>query len=183
MLQRSIKKMSTKKKKIWIFQALAFTVKSQVNIFQLEWKCGSYVFKHSPLGFISSLTWCCVPGLKGLTGNLLLHRWLCRMAAQCATKGKHWICQIAAFRRTSVFSILDLHSLVSAPSIYYRYYRDESNGIIKIFKNSPDCHACLFLGWTFVRRWMIYVTWVNTHGVYCLYLPASNLFHSTRTPG
>lgn len=69
---------------------------SQATCLKPEWKRGSYRFKHFPLGFISSLTRCSLPGLIGLPGNLLLHRWLGRMTAQYGTKCIRRICQITA---------------------------------------------------------------------------------------
>lgn len=67
---------------------------SQAISLKPEWKRGSYRFKHFPLGFISSVTRRRLPGLIGLPGNLLLHRWLGRMTARHGTKCVHGICQI-----------------------------------------------------------------------------------------
>lgn len=47
---------------------------------------GTYWFKHFPLGLDFLLMQCILPGLTELPGKLLIHRWLGRMTAQCATK-------------------------------------------------------------------------------------------------
>lgn len=65
-----------------------------VSLLKPEWKRGSYRFKHFPLGFISSLTRRSPPGLIGLPGNLLLHRWLGRMTGQHGTKCTHTNSQV-----------------------------------------------------------------------------------------
>lgn len=60
--------------------------RSQAISLKPGWKRGSYRFKNFPLGFISSVKRRSLPGLLGLPGNLLLHRWLGRMTAHCDTK-------------------------------------------------------------------------------------------------
>lgn len=110
-----------------------------------EWKRGSYRFKHFPLGFISFLTRRSLPGLIGLPGNLLLHRWLGRMTAQCGTKCVHWICQITVRWRAR-------HCLMSSRlnTAQLQYHGGWGFTQInqKIFKKknrtkSPPCHFVL----------------------------------------
>lgn len=121
----------------WRARCIASSLLHQHGVSKLsckhQRKHWSYQFKHFPLGFISSLTPRSLPGLIGLPGNLLLHRWLGRMTAQRASKCIHGMCQITVLPRglVSVFRP-NLHCLVSScsntPLLWYCGDSDKKEG-------------------------------------------------------